>query len=168
MRWLSASACCSPWRPASRWTGGAERCDLCLAATLVGASCPWGTAARSPWGTTTAAVGSRVLKFSEPDSAALQCESAWGGAARPCSPSLPSPWGPGGLLLKITFVLIATSVIVVFAYNIDLCLTLHCSFWWLILSRYPCNTQHSDTGGRGDSELESGIVGSGGALPVWR
>ena len=46
-RGLAASACCSPWRPASRWTGGAARCDLCLAATL-GASCPWGTAARSP------------------------------------------------------------------------------------------------------------------------
>ena len=72
-------------------------------------------------------MGSRVLTFSEPDSAALQCESARGGAARPCSPSLPSPWGPGGLLLKITFELLATSVIVVFADNINLCLTLHCN-----------------------------------------
>ena len=34
------------------------------------------------------------------------------------------------------------------------------------MPRYPCNKQDSDTGGRGDSELESGIAGSGGALPV--
>ena len=57
---------------------------------------------------------------------------------------------------------LAMSCIVVLVDNIDPCTYLHCN------SRYPCNPCNSDgdTVGRAASELEPGIVVSGGGLTV--
>ena len=92
----------------------------------------------------------------------LQFESALGGAARCCSPSCLSTSDPGDLLLAVTSVRLAMSCIVVLVNNIDPCTYLHCN------SRYPCNLCNSDgdTVGRAASELEPGIVVSGGGHTV--
>ena len=65
-----------------------------------------------------------TVTFSDTGATALLREAArgGGGAARPSSPTRHSPWGPGGLLLKMAFVL-AISVVVILADNIGLCST---------------------------------------------